>query len=116
MATARSFPPGLHIPGIASDAPPQPRLHDIRSMEGLESPAPAHREPGASGDRSRYIQTLYEWVCAAPTASVSSPLRPVRADTPGTPATPESLSILCVSTAECTQERHLTESSIFEYF
>jgi hypothetical protein len=47
---------------------------------------------------------------------VSSPLRPVRADTPGTPATPESLSILYASTAECTQKRHLTESSIFEDF
>jgi pyocin large subunit-like protein len=47
---------------------------------------------------------------------MSSPLRPVRADTPGNPATPESPSILCASTAECTEKRHLTESSIFECF
>src|ERR1019366_7300754 len=64
----------------------------------------------------RCTQTPCEQACAAPTVSASSPLRPVRADTPGTPATPESPSILCVSTAECTQKRHLTESSIFEGF
>src|ERR1039457_5556272 len=80
------------------------------------SPAPAHRAPGAGGDRIRCTQTPCEQACAAPTVSASSPLRPVRADTPGTPATPESPSILCVSTAECTQKRHLTESSIFEGF
>src|SRR5450755_785405 len=85
-------------------------------MAGLESPAPAHRAHGASGDCSRHIQTLCGPACAAPTASGSSPLHPIRADTPGIPATPESLSILCVSTAECTQKRHLTESSIFERF
>jgi len=28
-----SFPPGPRIPGIASDAPPQPRSHDTRSTE-----------------------------------------------------------------------------------
>src|ERR1700722_9491703 len=85
-------------------------------MADLESPAPAHRALGAGGDRSRHIQTLCERACAAPTASRSCPLRPVRADIPCTPATPESPSTLCVSSVECTQKRHLTESSIFECF
>jgi len=67
------------IPDIASDAPPQPRSHDIRSMADPGSPAPAHRAPGAGGDRIRCTQTPCEQACAAPTVSVSSPLRPVRA-------------------------------------
>src|ERR1039458_5544426 len=113
---ARSFRPAPRIPGIASDAPPPPRSRDTHSREDLGSPAPAHRAPGASGDHIRGTQTPCEQACAAPTASASSPLRPVRADTPGTPATTESQSILCASTAECTQKSHLTESSTFEGF
>src|ERR1039458_6965506 len=113
---ARSFRPAPRIPGIASDAPPPPRSHDTHSREDLGSPAPAHRAPGAGGDHIRGTQTPCEQACAAPTVSASSPLRPVRADTPGTPATTESQSILCASTAECTQKSHLTESSIFEGF
>lgn len=115
-AIARSFPPGPRIRGIATDAPPRPRSHDIRSKAGPGSPAPPHHAPGAGGDRIRCTQNPCEQASAAPTVSVSSPLRPVRADTPGTPATPESPSIPCASTAECTQKRHLTESSIFECF
>src|ERR1039457_104714 len=113
---ARSFRPAPRIPGIASDAPPPPRSHDTHSREDLGSPAPAHRAPGAGGDHIRGTQTPCEQACAAPTVSASSPLRPVRADTPGTPATTESQSILCASTAECTQKSHLTESSLFEGF
>src|ERR1039458_4034169 len=113
---ARSFRPAPRIPGIASDAPPPPRSRDTHSREDLGSPAPAHRAPGAGGDHIRGTQTPCEQACAAPTVSASSPLRPVRADTPGTPATTESQSILCASTAECTQKSHLTESSIFEGF
>src|ERR1017187_6720117 len=113
---ARSFRPAPRIPGIASDAPPPPRSRDTHSREDLGSPAPAHRAPGAGGDHIRGTQTPCEQPCAAPTVSASSPLRPVRADTPGTPATTESQSILCASTAECTQKSHLTESSIFEGF
>src|ERR1039457_3331156 len=113
---ARSFRPAPRIPGIASDAPPPPRSRDTHSREDLGSPAPAHRAPGAGGDHIRGTQTPCEQACAAPTVSASSPLRPVRADTPGTPATTESQSILCASTAECTQKSHLTESSTFEGF
>src|ERR1035437_7213947 len=113
---ARSFRPAPRIPGIASDAPPPPRSRDTHSREDLGSPAPAHRAPGAGGDHIRGTQTPCEQACAAPTVSASSPLRPVCADTPGTPATTESQSILCASTAECTQKSHLTESSIFEGF
>src|ERR1017187_10115424 len=113
---ARSFRPAPRIPGIASDARPPPRSRDTHSREDLGSPAPAHRAPGAGGDHIRGTQTPCEQACAAPTVSASSPLRPVRADTPGTPATTESQSILCASTAECTQKSHLTESSIFEGF
>src|ERR1035437_3981195 len=69
-------------------------------MEGLKSPARAHRALGAGGDRSRHIQTLCEPACAAPTASVVLPLRRSRADTPGSLATPGSPSIPCVSTHE----------------
>src|SRR5258708_7371632 len=85
-------------------------------MASRGSPAPAHRAPGVGGDRIRGTQTPCEQACAAPTVSESSPLRPVRADTPCTQATLESPSILCASTAECTQKRHLTESSIFDCF
>src|SRR6266849_1900869 len=85
-------------------------------MAGPESPAPADRAPGASGARIRCTQTPCAPACAAPTVSRSSSLRPVRADTPGTPATPESPSIPYVSTAECSQKLHLTESSVFECF
>src|ERR1700722_7528953 len=115
-AVARSFPPAPRSPGIASDALPPPPSPGIRSMAGLESPAPAHRALGAGGDRSPHIQTLCERACAAPIASRSCPLRPARADIPDTPATLESPSILCASTAECTEKRHLNESSIFECF
>src|ERR1039458_6847974 len=113
---ARSFRPAPRIPGIASDAPPPPRSHDTHSREDLGSPAPAHRAPGAGGDHIRGTQTPCEQACAAPTVSASSPLRPVRSATPRTPATRVSQSILCASTAECTQKSHLTESSIFEGF
>src|SRR5439155_7474243 len=82
-----------------------PRSHDTRSTAGLEFPAPAHRVLGAGGARIRCIQSPCERVCAGPTVSVSSPPRPLRADTPGTRATPESPSTLCVSTAECTEKR-----------
>ena len=51
-----------------------------------------------------------------PQLQCSSPLRPPRADTLGNLATPESPSIPCESTPECTEKRHLTESSIFECF
>jgi hypothetical protein len=50
-----------------------------------------------------------ERACAAPTISESSPLRVVRADIPSIPAMPESPSILCASTAECSQKRPPTE-------
>ena len=85
-------------------------------MAGPESPAPVDRAPGAGAARIRCTQTPCAQACAAPTVSRSSPLRPVRADTPGTPATPESPSIPYVSTAECSQKRHLTESPTFECF
>ena len=116
MAVARSFPPGPRIPGIASDAPPQRRSRDIRSMASRGSPVPGHRAPGAGGGHIRGTQNPCEQPSVAPTASASSPLRSVRAGTPGNPATPESPSILCASNPECTEKRHLTESSIFECF
>src|ERR1039457_6920942 len=112
---ARSFRPAPRIPGIASDAPPPPRSRDTHSREDLGSPAPAHRAPGAGGDHIRGTQTPCEQACAAPTVSASSPLRPVRADTPGTPATTKSQSILCASTAECTQKSHLIISLNHRY-
>src|SRR5580700_4188918 len=113
---ARSFPPGPRIPDSARDALPQPRSRCIRSRAGPGSPALASHAPDAAAGRIRCTQSPYEPACAAPTTSVSSPLRPLRAGIPDTPATPESPSILSASPAECSQKCHLTESLVFECF
>src|SRR5207248_1718270 len=78
--------------------------------------APAHRALGAAADHIPGTRIPCVQACAAPTVSVSSLLRLVRGDIPGIPATLESQSILCASTAECTQKPHITESSIFGRF
>ena len=46
------------------------------------------------------------------TISVSSPVRPLRADTPDTPAKLKLPSTLCASTCECSQTLRHTESSM----